>query len=521
MASTVVQMPQLGESVVEGTIGRWLKQPGERVERDEPLVEIQTDKVNAEVPSPVAGVLQQVLLPEGATVAVKTDIAIIGDEALPAGAAPAAAPPAAEAEAGADVSGLALADAASGSAPSDGEPAASRASLANGADTVRGEPSPPPFRYDDAAAGGGGPTSSARAQTAESTAASAGPISSAPQPPDAPSAPAAEGAADTGRRRFYTPVVLRLAQEHGIDLESVAGSGLGGRVTRRDVEQAIASGKGGAAPAPVPTTWSASPAAAPRGAPGVPGQQPPTGAQVPAAAAATQPATAPAPPAEDRALTPMRRAIADHMARARADIPDAWSMVEIDVTRLVRQRAALLADWQAREGYELTYLPFFVKAVLAGLRAVPELNATWAGDHITLHRRYDLGIAVSIEQGLVVPVLRGADGLSVTGLARALRALVQKARAGRLAAEDLQGATFTVNNPGSLGSILSQPVVPLGQAGIVTMEAIVKRPVVTADDAIGVRSMMNACLSFDHRILDGAQALHFLRALKEQLESGE
>ncbi len=217
----------------------------------------------------------------------------------------------------------------------------------------------------------------------------------------------------------------------------------------------------------------------------------------------------------------MRRAIAEHMARARADIPDAWSMVEIDVTRLVRQRAALLADWQAREGYELTYLPFFVKAVLAGLRAVPELNASWAGDHLTLHRRYDLGIAVSIDQGLVVPVLRGADALSVAGLARALRALVQKARAGRLAADDLQGATFTVNNPGSLGSILSQPVVPLGQAGIVTMEAIVKRPVVTADDAIAVRSMMNACLSFDHRILDGAQALRFLRTLKHELESDE
>jgi 2-oxoisovalerate dehydrogenase E2 component (dihydrolipoyl transacylase) len=217
----------------------------------------------------------------------------------------------------------------------------------------------------------------------------------------------------------------------------------------------------------------------------------------------------------------MRRAIAEHMARARTDIPDAWSTVEIDVTRLVRQRAALLADWQAREGYELTYLPFFVKAVLAGLRAVPELNASWAGDHITVHRRYDLGIAVSIDQGLVVPVLRGADALSVAGLARALRALVQKARAGRLAADDLEGATFTVNNPGSLGSILSQPVVPLGQAGIVTMEAIVKRPVVTADDAIAVRSMMNACLSFDHRILDGAQALRFLRTVKEQLESSE
>jgi pyruvate/2-oxoglutarate dehydrogenase complex dihydrolipoamide acyltransferase (E2) component len=506
MATTVVQMPQLGESVVEGTIGRWLKQPGERIERDEPLVEIQTDKVNAEVPSPVAGVLQKVLLPEGATVAVKTDIAIIGDEVLPDGADEAAVPvaPAAEAEAGADVSGPALADSPTESAPgaaalarptSASEATAGRASLANGADTVRDEPSsPPPFRYDDAAAGSGGPTSSARAQAAPDAAAGSSAGAQAPQTAG-------------GGRRFYTPVVLRLAQEHGIDLESVTGSGLGGRVTRRDVEGAIASGKGGTVPAPVPTSWSAAAGAAAPAAPAPPARLP-------------EPVSAAAPD-EERALTPMRRAIAEHMARARADVPDAWSMVEIDVTRLVRQRATLLADWQAREGYELTYLPFFVKAVLAGLRAVPELNATWAGDHITLHRRYDLGIAVSIDQGLVVPVLRNADALSVAGVARALRALVQKARAGRLAADDLQGGTFTVNNPGSLGSILSQPVVPLGQAGIVTMEAIAKRPVVTADDAIAVRSMMNACLSFDHRILDGAQALRFLRTVKSELESSE
>jgi pyruvate/2-oxoglutarate dehydrogenase complex dihydrolipoamide acyltransferase (E2) component len=217
----------------------------------------------------------------------------------------------------------------------------------------------------------------------------------------------------------------------------------------------------------------------------------------------------------------MRRAIAEHMARARTDIPDAWSITEIDMTRLARYRDQLQPDWQAREGYELTYLPFFIKAVLAGLRSVPELNATWDGDHVTVHRQYHLGIAVSIEAGLVVPVLRDADQLSVAGLARALRTIVQKARGGRLTADDLQGATFTVNNPGSLGSIMSQPIVPLRQAGIVTMEAIVKRPVVTTDDAIAVRSMMYSCLSFDHRVLDGAGALRFLKELKHQLEDLE
>ena len=217
----------------------------------------------------------------------------------------------------------------------------------------------------------------------------------------------------------------------------------------------------------------------------------------------------------------MRRAIAEHMTRARAEIPDAWSLTEIDVSNLVRYRQTLQAEWQAGEGYELTYLPFFVKAVLAGLRAVPELNASWAGDHVVLHRQYNLGIAVSVENGLIVPVLREADQLSVAGVARALRGIIQKARSGKLSMDDLQGATFTVNNPGSLGSIMSQPIVPVGQAGIVTMEAIVKRPIVTADDAIAIRSMMNSCLSFDHRILDGAGALTFLRTVKRELETVE
>jgi 2-oxoisovalerate dehydrogenase E2 component (dihydrolipoyl transacylase) len=194
-------------------------------------------------------------------------------------------------------------------------------------------------------------------------------------------------------------------------------------------------------------------------------------------------------------------------------------MIEVEATRLERQRAAYQAEWQAREGYELTFLPFFVKAVLAGLRAVPELNAEWAGDHILVHRQYHLGIAVSVENGLVVPVLRNPDQLSVAGIAKQLREIIQKARQGKLTREDLQGATFHVNNPGSLGSILSQPVVPLGAAGIVTMEAIVKRPVVTADDSIAIRSMLNCCLSFDHRVLDGAQALRFLRTIKEQIET--
>jgi 2-oxoisovalerate dehydrogenase E2 component (dihydrolipoyl transacylase) len=458
MTTTVVKMPQLGESVSEGTIGRWLKQPGERVERDEPLVEIQTDKVNAEVPSPVAGILQQILLPEGTTAAVKTDMAIIGDEApTSAPAAPATPPPAA--------------------------------------------PAPPSFSYDKSASGG----------------------VVGHREPEPTAAPAPEPSSD-GEKRFYTPVVIRMAQEHDIDLSKIQGTGAHGRVTRKDVERAIAAPATpgdvapiadavvSAQPGEVVPIVDAAVSAAPREALPV---SPPS-----SAAAASAPTPPPvAPDDEQRPLTPMRRAIADHMARARRDIPDAWSLTEIDVTRLVKYRDSLQADWQAREGYELTYLPFFIKAVLAGLRAVPDLNATFQGDRIVVHHHYHLGIAVSVDSGLVVPVLRDADQLSVAGVARALRQLVQKARGGKLAVEDLQGATFTVNNPGSLGSIMSQPIVPVGQTGIVTMEAIVKRPVVTADDAIAIRSMMNSCLSFDHRVLDGAGALIFLRTLRQQLES--
>jgi 2-oxoisovalerate dehydrogenase E2 component (dihydrolipoyl transacylase) len=447
VANTVVKMPQLGESVSEGTIGRWLKQPGDRVERDEPLVEIQTDKVNAEVPSPVAGILQQILLPEGTTASVKTDMAIIGNEAPSSSPAP---PPTPQTPS---------------TPPTPAPPS----------------PPAPTFTYDNAQTGG---------------------VVGHREP----EAPTSNGAPPSEGKRFYTPVVLRMSEEHGIDLSMIQGTGAHGRVTRKDVERAIAHGL---------------PSPSGRGAGREGAVQPPSPAPVPAAQPSPAPVARPLSEGEVVALTPMRRAIAQHMAQARSEIPDAWSLTEIDVTRLVKQRESVQQAWQAREGYELTFLPFFIKAVLAGLRAVPELNAAWAGDHVVVHRDYNLGIAVSIPNGLVVPVLRGADQLSIAGLAGALRNLVQKARGGRLSMDDLQGATFTVNNPGSLGSIMSQPIVPVGQSGIVTMEAIVKRPVVTADDAIAVRSMMYSCLSFDHRVLDGAGALTFLRTLKHELETTE
>src|SRR6266545_4917447 len=467
--ATVIKMPQLGESVAEGTIGRWLKQVGDPVARDEPLVEIQTDKVNAEVPSPVAGFLQQILLPEGTTAAVKTDVAVIGDE--PVGSSPTEPP-------------------VESAPPAQGP---------EGTTTQR----PQTFSYDNTLTGG--VVGQRESEPNQDGGASQDGGTAVSEPP--------------AGKRFYTPVVLRMAEEHGIDLSTVQGSGTLGRVTRKDIERAIATGQTGTAAggAPGAATPTAAGAATPAAA-GAAGAAAPTAAGVPAVSATPARAARALGP-EDRPLSPMRKAIAEHMARARTDIADAWSLVEIDVSRLVRYRAQALPDFQAREGFELTYLPFFIKAVLAGLRAVPELNASWQGDHITIHHQYHLGIAVSLENGLIVPALRDAEQLSIAGLARALRAIVQKARSGKLSVDDLQGATFTVNNPGSLGSIMSQPIVPVGQAGIVTMESIVKRPVVTADDAIAVRSMMNSCLSFDHRILDGAQALTFLKTIKTQLET--
>lgn len=552
--ATIVKLPQLGESIAEGTIGRWLKQPGERIERDEPLVEVQTDKVNAEVPSPVAGVLQQILQPEGATVPVQTDIAVIGEGEPGGGGAATPAPVAAAAASGAGAGPASPADGALptpsavpvGSSGAGAAGANAATPLAQGPEGVNprksdqaaaasapgqvapgGQVATPSFSYDTTP-GRGGVVSSAADEMVEaggdgSVADEARRSSTTASTSTAAPAPSQPSPDQTGRR-FYTPVVLRMAQEHGLDLQAVQGTGLGGRVTRRDLERLLAQG-----PASLDTAAVEQPAAADAGA--APSPRPLAGQPLAASTQRSPVAATPQPPPAmrptpgaapvERPLTPMRRAIASHMARARADIPDAWSLVEIDMTALVRKRAEAQAAWQAREGYELTFLPFFVRAVVAGLRAVPELNATWKGESIAIHQQYNLGIAVSVEGGLVVPVLRDADQYSVAGVARALRALVQKARSHKLQPEDLQGATFTVNNPGALGSVMSQPIVPVGQSGIVTMEAIVKRPVVTVDDAIAVRSMMYSCLSFDHRVLDGAQALHFLRTLKGELESAE
>jgi len=313
--------------------------------------------------------------------------------------------------------------------------------------------------------------------------------------------------------------VRSLARKYGIDLSQVGGSGVGGRVSKDDIlafiEQRGAQPVAEPAPEPQPAPVGSAPAPAAPPAPPTPPAAP---------AAPARPAAAPssAPVVLDEELvplTPMRRAIAEHMVRSIQTSPHAWGMTEIDVSPLVKARAGLLREWKAREGFELTFLPFFVKAVVEALRENPMLNARWSDQGVVLKKRIHIGIAVAVANGLVVPVVRDADQKSIAGLALSIREVVMRAREGRLTMDDLSGGTFTVNNTGALGSIASGPIINQPQAGIITMEAIVKRAVVTDDDAIAIRSMMNACLSFDHRIADGAEALRFLQTVKKRVEA--
>ena len=484
--ATTVSMPQLGESVAEGTIGRLLKAPGDRVERDEAIVEVMTDKVNAEIPSPVAGIVEQIVVQEGDVVPVGAALLVIGD--------------------GSGLAGQSIGDAAG--AASEAVPAAS-ASPALASEVAA---SAPPTARE-----------SARALVADAPSPSATPTTPAPPAGEPDTAGSGYPNAGGGAPKRASPFVRSLARKYGINLAQVNGSGLGGRVTKDDILAFIEQrGAQPVAGAPVAVAPPAPPAPA---APAPPPAPPAPAAPMPPAAPAAPPAPAPVaaagigPDEELVPLTPMRRAIADHMVRSVQTAPHAWGMTEIDVSALVKLRAGLLADWQRREGFELTYLPFFVKAVVEALRENPTLNARWSDQGVVLKKRVHIGIAVAVANGLVVPVVRDADQKSIAGLALAIREIVLKAREGRLTMDDLAGGTFTVNNTGALGSIASGPIINQPQAGIITMEAIVKRPIVTEDDAIAIRSMMNSCLSFDHRVTDGAEALRFLKSVKQHVEA--
>ena len=416
MGLAQIKMPQLGESVTEGTVDKWLKREGDMVKRDEPLVEVVTDKVNAEIPSPFEGKLVKISATEGETVRVGAVIAQI--EVQDAAGAPSQAPAKPSREAG----------------------------------IAHTEVPPEP-------AGGSAGTAVA--------------------------APADNGGAERAR---LSPAVRKLAAEHGIDAASLRGSGMGGRVTRDDVLAAVGGGEAATA---APTR--------------------------------TPPAAAPPPTRIDGTreelvkLSVMRRSIAEHMVRSLATSPHAWTLQEIDVTNLFRYREAEKENFKKRHGVGLTYLPFVVQILCEVLKQYPWLNSTWAADGVILKRYINLGIAVSIPDGLIVPVLKDADQRGFTDLVRTLNDLIERARNKQLKPEDVQAGTFTLNNTGATGSIASQPIINQPQAAILTTESIVKRPVVI-NDAIAVRQMMNMCLSFDHRIIDGMMAGQFLGTMKKRLE---
>ena len=433
-----IELPQVGESVTEGIIGRWLKQPGDRVEKYDPLVEVVTDKVSMEMPSPASGVLTRILAEEGQTVpmgAVIAEMDVEGEE-LEAPAGDTTAGPRSRADAEAiDKTGVLLRDVAPVGPTGSGGVAAPVS------------PTAPLRQTSDAAARGAG-----------------------------------------GPRARYSPAVQRLAQAHDVDLSGVTGTGVGGRVTRNDVQKYIDTST-----APRPD--------APRSGEQLASEQP-AGAGV---------------DVERMPLTPIRRMIAENMVKSATQIPQAWSIVEVDVTSLVERRSSARDDFQRAEGINLTYLPFVVKAVADSLRRNPMLNSSWDGDAIMIKKRINIGVAVATGNGLVVPVVHDADSLSIAGLAKSIDGLTDRARRGKLDLADVQGGTFTVNNTGALGSVVSQPLVNYPQAAIITTEAIVRRPVVVGD-AIAIRSMMNLCLTFDHRILDGAEAGAFINEVKRLLE---
>ena len=492
-------MPQLGESVAEGTIGKWLKQPGDHVDKYEPLVEVITDKVNAEVPSPVEGVLREILAEEGATVPNNAEIAVIetadeGGEAA-ANASPAPAAEASKAEA----------------TPAPSEPAA-KAEPAGPAGSDESGP------REMAAAAAAPPAAAAAAQPAAQPAA---PVATAPA-----LAPAATGDADAR----MTPAVRRLLREHELTAAQIVGTGGGGRITREDVLNVVETiRQGGSAPA-VPAAASAPAPAAP--APAAAGQAAIGIAPVaPATPRTPPPSPTPAsgtpvvfPEGADEVLLPMTRmrsGIAAQMTRALA-VPHAYVHMETDVSGLVRARESAKREYQSREGISLSYVPFVIKAAVDALRRFPTFNAHWTEGGLVAKKRLHMGVAVAVEDGLLVPVVRDVDQLSIAGLNRAIAEVAERARAGKLKLDDYGGSTFTIDNTGWFGSNLTMPIINVPEVAILTMEAITKRPVVRETpegDVIAIRPIMNMVLAIDHRANDGAGAAAFLRAIKAWLEA--
>jgi pyruvate dehydrogenase E2 component (dihydrolipoyllysine-residue acetyltransferase) len=463
MATDVV-MPQMGESIFEGTITKWLKKPGDKVERDEPLFEISTDKVDAEIPSPSAGVLKEIKIPEGQTVPIQTVVAVIDGASAATAATPAASAP----------------------VPTPAKPAPA-------------------------------PAASAAAPAKPAAPASAPAVA----PPQAAAAPTvAAPASGSGTERIHSsPLVRRMAKEHGIDLASLEGSGAGGRITKEDIESVIAAQSGGGAAAAAASTATARPATPPPA---------PTAALGAPAAHGTQfmPALQLGVPRERiyfgsyevQPLSVMRQKIAEHMVASKHVSPHVYSVDEIDMSKIAALRAKSKDEFERRYETKLTFMPFFVKAAVAGLRAYPTLNASLDGTNIVLHKEVNIGIAVALDWGLIVPIIKNADEKNFLGIQRNLNDLAERARTKKLKPEEVQEGTFSITNSGVFGGLFGLPVISQPNVGILGLGAIEKRPVVI-NDSIAIRSMCYVTLSYDHRVVDGAIAHQFLHKVKETLEN--
>jgi pyruvate dehydrogenase E2 component (dihydrolipoamide acetyltransferase) len=455
VARVDIVMPQMGESIAEGTLSRWLKKVGDEVKRDEPIFEISTDKVDAEIPAPSNGVLAEILVTEGQTVPVQTVVARL------------------ETEKGAAVS--------AGSPPSaPAERAVTSAPAVTGGAAARATAGAPPAVQNTPAA------------------ASASNQSTAPRSPTPP--PNGGNSLHDRLRTKSSPLVRKIAAEHGIELSAMQGSGIAGRVTKRDILQVIESGP------------SATPAVATR-----PSMHAPAGAEQHGPPAEAWPGDAVEP------MTQIRRLTSDHMVAARRTAAHVTSFFEIDLTRIARIRAKARAEFEAKSGQKLTYLPFIIKVVVDGLKQHPVLNAAVSGTNIIYRKQYNIGIAVALDWGLIVPVIKNADDLSITGLTKQLNDLAQRARSKRLQPQEVQGATFSITNPGVFGSLMGTPIIPLNTSAILGLGAIEKRPkVITGpdgEDTIAIRTCAYFSLSFDHRIVDGADADKFLAFIKQGLET--
>ncbi|MGB6716633.1 MAG: dihydrolipoamide acetyltransferase family protein [Candidatus Acidiferrales bacterium] len=466
MATDII-MPQMGESIFEGTITKWLKKPGEKVERDEPLFEISTDKVDAEIPSPAAGVLKEIKVSEGQTVPIQTVVGVI--DGAGSAVAPAPAP-----------------------APAKQEPARVEARE----------------RADEKPAPASAPT---RAEAARADAQQPAPAPQAASRPIAATGAAAPPQRPGTEKVRSSPLVRRLAKENNIDLMQVPGTGAGGRVSKKDILSAMQGGGAAGRPAPsyAPTT-----------------QRPPAAPPPPASGGQAHALLETAVPRERmyfgnysvEPMSVMRQKIAEHMVMSKRVSPHVYSIDEADVTNLVKLRNQKKEEFERTTGSKLTFMPFFIRAAVEGLRAFPTVNSSVDGTNIVFHRECNIGIAVALDWGLIVPVVKNAEEKNFLGLQRAINDLAERARSKRLKPEEVQEGTFSITNPGVFGGLMGLPVISQPNVAILGLGTIEKRPVVV-DDAIAIRSMVYLTLSYDHRVVDGAVAHQFMGKIKHFLEN--